>query len=50
LAVAATGYRPAVIDLVPGHGWLDLVGIAFVIAFAFTTFFVGLAAVNARSE
>ena len=50
LARMACGYQPAVIDLVPGHGWLDLAAIALVIVFAFTVFFVGLAAVNARSE
>jgi hypothetical protein len=36
------------IDLIPGHGWLDLAGVAIVVLVAFAIFFVGLAAVNAR--
>lgn len=36
------------IDLVPGHGWLDLAGVMIVIAVAFGLFFLGLAATNAR--
>jgi hypothetical protein len=36
------------IDLIPGHGWLDLIGVVIVILVAFAVFFLGLAATNAR--
>jgi hypothetical protein len=36
------------IDLIPGHGWLDLAGVAIVILAAFGVFFLGLAATDAR--
>jgi hypothetical protein len=36
------------IDLIPGHGWLDLVGVVITVLAAFGVFFVGLAAINAR--
>jgi hypothetical protein len=36
------------IDLIPGHGWLDLAGVVIVVAMAFAVFFLGLAATNAR--
>lgn len=36
------------IDLIPGHGWLDLAGVLIIVAVAFAIFFVGLAATNAR--
>ncbi|HEV8450635.1 MAG TPA: hypothetical protein VGQ45_04320 [Gaiellales bacterium] len=36
------------IDLIPGHGWLDLAGVLIIVAVAFGIFFVGLAATNAR--
>jgi hypothetical protein len=36
------------IDLIPGHGWLDLTGVVIVVLVAFAVFFVGLAAANAR--
>jgi hypothetical protein len=38
------------IDLVPGHGWWDIAGVAAVVLFAFSVFFIGLAAVNARLD
>lgn len=36
------------IDLIPGHGWLDLAGVVMVVLTAFVVFFLGLAATNAR--
>jgi len=36
------------IDLIPGHGWLDLAGVVIVVVFAFAVFFLGLAATVAR--
>jgi hypothetical protein len=36
------------IDLIPGHGWLDLAGVVMVVLAAFVVFFLGLAAVDAR--
>jgi len=37
-----------VIDLIPGHGWLDLAGVGIVVLVAFGVFFLGLAATVAR--
>ena len=36
------------IDLIPGHGWLDLVGVVIVVLVAFAVFLLGLAATDAR--
>jgi hypothetical protein len=36
------------IDLIPGHGWLDLVGVVIVVLAAFAVFLLGLAATDAR--
>ena len=36
------------IDLIPGHGWLDLAGVVIVVLGAFGVFFLGLAATAAR--
>lgn len=36
------------IDLIPGHGWLDLAGVIIVVLVAFGVFFLGLAATLAR--
>lgn len=38
------------IDLVPGHGWLDLAAVMVMVLFAFAIFFVGLAAICARVD
>jgi hypothetical protein len=48
LAPASCGYVPAMIDLIPGHGWLDLAGVVIVVLVAFGVFFLGLAATVAR--
>ncbi len=34
------------IDLIPGHGWLDLAGVVIMVLAAFGVFFVGLAATD----
>ena len=36
------------IDLIPGHGWFDLVGVVIVVLVAFAVFLLGLAATDAR--
>jgi hypothetical protein len=36
------------INLIPGHGWLDVVGVVIVVLVAFAVFFLGLAATDAR--
>ena len=36
------------IDLIPGHGWLDLVGVVIVVLVAFAVVFLGLATTAAR--
>jgi hypothetical protein len=36
------------IDLISGHGWLDLVGVVIVVLVAFAVFLLGLAATDAR--
>jgi hypothetical protein len=38
------------IDLIPGHGWLDLTGVVIMVLVAFAVFFLGLAATNARVD
>ena len=38
------------IDLSPGHGWLDLVVITITVTIAFAVFFIGLAATNAHTR
>ena len=40
--------EPVMIDLIPGHGWLDLAGVVIVVLVAFGVFFLGLAATVAR--
>lgn len=36
------------IDLIPGHGWFDLVVVVIVVLVAFAVFLLGLAATDAR--
>jgi hypothetical protein len=38
------------INLSPGHGWLDLAVVVLMIAVAFLVFFVGLAVVGSRTD
>jgi hypothetical protein len=38
------------IDLMPGHGWLDLAAVMVMVVLAFAVFFVGLAATCAHVD
>jgi hypothetical protein len=44
------GIPPTVIQILPGHGWADVIGLVLIFAVAILGFLVGLAVLISRSD
>jgi hypothetical protein len=49
-SAAPLGYRSHMIQILPGHGWADVIGLVLTFAVAILGFLVGLAVLISRTD